>query len=122
MPLPGHGPRPLAVALELEAEQGTDDPSEILSLVVESDEVSTPLVLGHEEEVEDPDRPTLLQSRQLRHDPAFEVRLRAEPDGNELDWSNLRHRIASSSVGPCDDASRSGRPANHPIVVIRAGR
>src|SRR5215203_5055108 len=102
----------LAIILELEPQQSTDDRAQIFPLVVEGAEVSRFGIPGQEKEVQDADGLVTLQPLELGHDPALEIRIRGKAYRQELDRPYFLCHREPPSVGrvmtflpPCSLAS-----------------
>ena len=79
-------------ALELEAEQGTHDPAEVLGGgVLEHHRLLRVRIAGDEQDVENPDRSLALELRELVDYPALEVRIAVKADADELNRAYLCH-------------------------------
>ena len=80
------------LALELDAEQSTHDPAEVLGVgVFEHDRLLRIWIAGDEQDVENPDRSLALELRKLVDHLALEVRIAVEADADELNRAYLCH-------------------------------
>src|SRR5215211_1741428 len=125
---------PLAVALELKAEQGADDRAQLFALVVEGEEVTRLGIFAYEQKVEDADGLVAFELGELVHDPTLEVRLRSKADREQLNRAYLlRHGspplssviilvLTPKSIGgsdPAGHAASSQRPGGTPGLLHR---